>query len=429
MRRLRARACPLVAVTAASAAVAACGLSGTNSNALLAGPSGKPITVGISLPLAGPPQGTAGGFAPDGQACKKGYELWASDVNSHGGLLGRPVKLIILNDKGDPKTDAGNYRTLITQDHVDLTLAPFSSLLVSQGAAQVTEHFGYALAAGSAAAPAVYGLHDHDLFSTNVPAKEQMLPFVQWLAAQPGHPLTAAYPMVSDPFADPPVQFAQRYLQAHGVHTVYSQVYTNPNIGGKALEAKAKVVAGKHPGVVFLGSVAVSTVATFMAEFQHLNFTPRYFIASSGPDQGTSFINAVGPGAAVGTMVPNGWSGAFPNALSHIMVQDYIAKYGGTAADINADVAESYSAGQVEAAAVRATRSLNQQSIINYLHKATVQTVVGPVEFNKDGQNTNLSEQALIFQWQPGQGGSGQPQFVQVLPRGLGTQSIIPWSG
>jgi branched-chain amino acid transport system substrate-binding protein len=414
-------------MTAASAAVAACSLSSASTNPLLAGPSGRPVTVGISLPLSGPQQ--AGGFAPDGQACKKGYELWASDVNSHGGLLGRPVKLIILNDKGDPKTDANNYRTLITRDKVDLTLAPFSSLLVSQAAAEVTEHYGYALAAGSAAAPAVYALHDHDLFSTNVPAKEQMFPFAQWLAAQPGHPLRAAYPMVSDPFADPPVQFAQKYLQAHGVRTVYSQIYTDPNISAKALAVKAKTVASTHPGIVFLGSVAVSTVAAFMAEFQHLNFTPKYFIASSGPDQGTAFINSVGPGPAVGALVPNGWSGAFPNALSHIMVQDYIAKYGGTAADINADVAESYSAGQVEAAAVKATHSLNQQKIINYLHQATVQTVVGPVKFNKDGQNTDLSEQALIFQWQPGQGGSGLPQFVQVLPSGIGTQNIIPWAG
>ena len=29
------------------------------------------------------------------------------------------------------------------------------------------------------------------------------------------------------------------------------------------------------------------------------------------------------------------------------MVQDYIAKFGGTASDINADVAEAYSAGEV----------------------------------------------------------------------------------
>jgi branched-chain amino acid transport system substrate-binding protein len=428
MRRSSAKTLRLVAMTAASAAVAACGLSSaSNTNVLLAGPTGQPITVGISLPLSGPQ--AAQGFAPDGQASKKGYELWASDVNSHGGLLGRPVKLIILNDAGVPKTDATNYRTLITKDHVDLTLAPFSSLLTAV-AAPVTAQYGYALAAGSASAPQVYGLHDHDLFSTNVPAAEQMIPFAEWLAAQPGHPTRAAYPMVNDPFADPPVQNAQKYLAKHGVQTVYSQIYS-ATIGTGKLEAKAKDVAAAHPQVVFLGSVAVGTVQAFMAEFQHLNFTPKYFIASSGPDQGNAFLSLVGTGPAVGVMVPNGWSGTYPNGLSHVMVQDYIAKYGGTAGGVNADVAEAYGAGQVEAAAVTATGSLSQQKIINWLHKATtvVQTVTGPVKFDSNGKNTDSAASALIFQWQPGQGGSGQPQFVQVLPNGIGTESIIPWAG
>src|SRR6266702_3542293 len=395
MRRPSAKTLRLVAVTAASAAVAACGLSSTSNNTLLAGPTGQPVTVGISLPLFGKDQ--AGGFAPDGQACKKGYELWASDVNSHGGLLGRPVKLIILNDAGDPPTDAKNYRTLITKDHVDLTLAPFSSLLVSQAAALVTKHYGYALAAGSAGAPAVYALNDRDLF------------------------------------ADPPVTTAEKYLRQHGVQTVYAN-FKKPypaTIGTHGLEAAAQVVAKTHPDIVFLGSIAVSTVQAFMAEFAKLPSPPKYFIASSGPDQGTSFISAVGTGPAVGTMVPNGWFGGYPNALSHVMVQDYIAKYGGTAADINADVAESYSAGQVEAAAVTATNSLSQQAIINWLHKptTTVQTVLGPVQFNNSGRNTLIAPSALIFQWQPGQGGAGLPQFVQVLPNAVGSKNIIPWAG
>ena len=425
MRRPSARTFRLAAMIAASAAVAACGLSSESSNALLAGPSGKPITIGISLPLYGP-QG-AGGFAPDGQATRRGYELWASDVNSHGGLLGRPVKLIILNDKGDPPTDAKNYETLITQDHVDLTLAPFSSLLTGQAAAKVTAEHHYVLAAGSAAAPTVYGLHDHYLFSTNVPATDEMLPFAQWLVAQTVHPVTAAYPMVNDPFADPPVQTARTFLTKRGVKDVYRQTYP-ANVTTRALVADARIVAKQKPAMVFLGSVAVSTVQAFMKGFQLANWAPKYFIASSGPDQGASFLGAVGISAAVGAMVPNGWFGGYPNALSHVMVQDYIAKYGGTAGDINADVAEAYSAGQVEAAAVKATHSLDQQAMASWLHRNIVQTVVGPVKFDANGKNTDIKAAALIFQWQPGQGGSGA-QFVQVLPAGLGTQNIIPWQG
>jgi len=437
MRRPCAKTFRLVAMTAASAAVAACGLSSNsnNTNALLAGPTGQPITVGISLPLYG--KGGAGGFAPDGQATKRGYELWASDVNSHGGLLGRPVKLIILNDAGDPKIDGNNYRTLITRDHVDLTLAPFSSLLVSSpgAAGQTTQHYGYVLAAGSAGAPTVYALKDSYLFSTNVPAAEQMMPFARWLLKQPAHPTSAAYPEVDDPFADPPVERAEGYLSSHGVHTVFQNIdnHYSPTAGVRALTADAKKIAQQHPQMVFLGSIAVATVQAFMKGFQEANWTPKYFIASSGPDQGSNFTDTVGPGPAVGAMVPNGWSGdyQYQNALSHVMVQDYIAKYGGTASQINANVAEAYGAGQVEAAAVEATGSLNQQVLRNWLHKPTtyVQTVTGQVHFDANGQNTDTANSALIFQWQLGQGGSGAPQFVQVLPKPPGGLNIVPWAG
>ena len=49
-----------------------------------------------------------------------------------------------------------------------------------------------------------------------------------------------------------------------------------------------------------------------------------------------------------------------PNALSQAMVKEYVAKYGGTASDVNADVAEAYSVGEVTAAAVKATGGTEQ---------------------------------------------------------------------
>ena len=428
MRRLSAKTFRLAAMTTASAAVAACGLSSaTPTNSLLAGPTGQPITVGISLPLAGPQQ--AGGFQADGQACQIGYELWASDVNSHGGLLGRPVRLKFLNDKGDPNVTAANYRTLIKTDHVDLVLAPFSSLLTATGAAPVTSKLGYALVAGSAGAPAVYAMRLRSLFSTNVPASKQMVPLANYVASLPAgqRPATAAYPMVDDPFADPPVQTARGILSRAGIRTVYSPAPYKATSSPAQLAQDARAVAQSGAQLVVLGSVDVPTVQAFVKEFIAQKYNPKMFIAAAGPDQGQAFLNAIGTGNADGIMVPNGWFGAFPNALSHVMVQDYIAKYGGTASDINADVAESYSAGEVLAAAVAGTRSLNQQSIITWLHKNSVQTVLGAVRFGPTGENLDALQSALIFQWQPGS------HFVQVLPKGLGAQAMIRvkpgWTG
>ena len=64
-----------------------------------------PITIGASLSLTGD-------FSADGQAFKRGYELWAKDVNAHGGILGRQVKLTIINDGSSPNQVVTNYQTL-----------------------------------------------------------------------------------------------------------------------------------------------------------------------------------------------------------------------------------------------------------------------------------------------------------------------------
>ncbi|MBO0813931.1 MAG: ABC transporter substrate-binding protein [Actinobacteria bacterium] len=429
MRRLSAKTFRLAAMTATSAAVAACGLSSAApGNSLLTGPAGRPITVGISLPLGGSAESDP--FSGDGQASKIGYELWASDVNSHGGLLGRPVRLKILDDKGSEQLTQANYRTLIATDHVDLTLAPFSSLLTID-AAKVTSRYGYALAAGSAAAPAVYALRLRSLFSTNVPVKNQMVPLARYVANLPigQRPASAAYPMIDDPFADPPVNTARGILSRAGVRTVYAHPPFSATSSQAALARDAKAVARSGAQMVVLGSVDVPTVQAFVKQFVARHYNPKMFIAAAGPDQGQAFINAIGgPGNSVGIMVPNGWFGASPNALSHLMVQDYIAKYGGTASGINADVAESYSAGEVLAAAVAGTKGLSQRAIINWLHGHTVQTVVGEARFGDNGENLAAEPSALIFQWQPNE------QFVQVLPaKTLGAKPIIlvkpNWTG
>src|SRR5882757_8023300 len=216
MRRpTRPRFLPLTAASALTAlAVAACG--STSASTTSSTSSAKPITVGISLPLTG-------SFAADGQATLNGYKLWASDVNTNGGLLGRPVRLVIRNDNSNEKTVASDYNVLINQDHVNLTLAPFSTLLTSD-ALPVTAKYGYALPAGSATGGLVFGVTGgpkyHNLFSVSVPVSVAMKPFANWVVTLPANNRqTAAYPMVDDPFADPPVQATQSFLEAHGVHT------------------------------------------------------------------------------------------------------------------------------------------------------------------------------------------------------------------
>src|SRR5262249_56110329 len=85
-----------------------------------------------------------------------------------------------------------------------------------------------------------------------------------------------------------------------------------------------------------------------------------------------------------------------------------VAKYQGSAADINAEVGEAYSVGQVAAQAVKATGGTGNSKIIRYLHSGvTLSSVQGPVKFDSLGRNGEAT--TYVFQWQNG-------KYVQVLP-------------
>jgi branched-chain amino acid transport system substrate-binding protein len=390
---------PLAAATAVTALVAAgCG---TTSASTTASSSAQPIKVGISLPLTGQ-------FAADGLATLNGYKLWASDVNTNGGLLHRPVKLVIRNDNSNEKTVASDYNVLINQDHVDLTLAPFSTLLTNDAQAP-TAKAGYALVAGSATGGLVFQKAYPNFFSVSLPVKLEMKAFATWVLSLPASQRqTAAYPEVADPFADPPVDTTEGTLHHAGVRTLMWNHDTKAAVSNAAIQHAAAQVAHDKPQIVVIGSVDLPSLLIFIHTFEAMNYTPNIMIAASGPDQGQAFLNKLNPANAQDIMVPDEWFGGVQNALSHVMVENYIAKYGGTSADINADVAEAYSAGEVLADAVTADKSLSNAAIIKYLHSGvTLQTVQGPVKFQSDGENP--AGKAFIFQWQP------NGQFVPVL--------------
>ena len=52
------------------------------------------IRIGYSLSLTGP-------VAENTKAAKLAHQLWEADINSRGGLLGRRVELICIDDQGD----------------------------------------------------------------------------------------------------------------------------------------------------------------------------------------------------------------------------------------------------------------------------------------------------------------------------------------
>jgi branched-chain amino acid transport system substrate-binding protein len=407
MRHFR-RLAQVGAMLGAVTVLAACGGSsssssssgaGASSNASSSGAGSSTVTIGASLSLSGD-------FAADGQAFQKGYQLWINDQNAAGGLLGHKLKLDVLSDASSPAQVVSNYQHLIGSNHDKLVFGPFSTLLTVPSA-RVAARYGYAFVEGAGGGPSVFGQGLHNVFDVTVPIKNALVTWAQWVASLPAsqRPKTAAYATVNDPFTQPQIPVAQAILQAAGVKTVLNKVFPAEVTDFTPI---ATQVSSAKPDVVVLGSVDVPTVSAFVHSFIQQHFSPKAFIATAGPDQGATFVKAVGKGNENGIFVPNGWFGGLKKADSQKMVQEYIAKYGGSPSDVNADVAEAYSVGQAIAQAVQATHSLDNAKIIAYLHSGvTLNSVQGPVKFDSTGQNTAGVTQT--FQWQHG-------NLVQSIP-------------
>lgn len=364
--------------------------------------TGAPIKIGISLSLSGD-------FSADGLAFQQGYQLWAKDINAAGGLLGRKVVLDIKSDASSPVQVVTNYKTLISVDHCDLTFGPYSTLLTLPSA-EAVQRYGYAMIEGAGGGPSIFQAKLPNIFDVTLPVSYDMAPFAKWVSALPTatRPKSIYYVTSNDPFTQPVVDTAKKLIGS-SIKSVGYTVFPSEATDWRSI---ADQVAQAKADAVVLGSVDVPTISAFMQAFEQAHYTPKVMIATAGPDQGSSFIKAVGAGNADGIMVPNTWYGLSANPLSQKMVAEYVKQYGGTAAGVNADIAEAYTVGETAAAAVNATKSIDNAKIIKWLHSGAVtNTVEGTVSFDKIGEN--LTQIAYTFQWQ-----KKGTTFVQVNPVG-----------
>jgi branched-chain amino acid transport system substrate-binding protein len=387
-RRSRPLRLPVLAAGAALAvtAVAACGSAASSGSAAGQASSG-PITIGMSLPMTGP-------VADVSKSGYQGYELWAAQVNADGGLLGRKVRLAMLDDGFDPNQTAADYTRLISQDHVNLLLGTFSSLLNAPASA-IAARQGMLYVEPSGGAATLFTRGFTDLFFAQ-PGTTTSLPdqFVAWIASLPAsqRPATAAYVTQDDPSASPAVAVFRTRLQALGVKTVYYQVY-DPSTTN--FDSIAAAIANDRPQMIIQGAVA-DDGAQFVRSLQKIGYNPKILFQTNAPTD-EAYPSAIGGAVnANGVFTAQSWSSTATYPGNQGFVQAYTKMFGAPPTE---DAANSYTAGQVLQAAVKAVGSLDQQALANWLHNHTVSTIVGPLKWDKAGDPEGS---LLLSQWQHG---------------------------
>jgi branched-chain amino acid transport system substrate-binding protein len=385
-------------IMAALISLSACAQNGTtggNSQGQSGSNSQKPVTIGFSASITGD-------FSADGKALQKGYELWGDSVNKRGGLLGRKVQLKFYDDGSEADQAVTNYQKLIGTDHVDLVFGPFSTL-INAPSVRVADRYGYAFLEGAGNGPKVFkqDLKNKNLFAVTLPSETYLEGFVRYILSLPQdqRPKSVAYITVDNPFAVPQVAHAKQLLTAAGVKSVFESQPYPENIND--VSPIAKQVVHANPDVVIIGTVGVNDCVNFIKSFKQQHFNPKAFIATAGPDEGAEFTKAVGTDSTEGIFVPNsGWFPGVKNYQNDQFSQEYSAKYGGTAEDINSATVQAYAAGQVLEQAVNQAKSLDNKVLIKTLHEGSFKSLFGDIKFNDKGQNT--VGVPYLFQWQGG---------------------------
>jgi branched-chain amino acid transport system substrate-binding protein len=401
----------MVALLAAAVlAVAAAGCGG-NESTTTGGTgtggqaSGEPIKIGASLPLTGD-------FSEPGVAAQQGYEVWRDLVNKKGGLLGRPVQIVVKDDASDQNTVVTDYNALIQQENVDLLLGTFSSLL-NLPASAVAERNQMLYVEPAGGSPEMFSRgFKYLFFAQQATAQHQADLFSQWAGGLPADqkPKTAAYVIADDPFGGPVAEGIQSQLEAAGVQTVYSKVYPPET---KNFDAIASAVAAKQPDLIAQGSAGLEDGVNLDRSLIKVGYNPKQFFQASTPSFADQFSNAIGVDNTEGIFYAVSYHVDAKTPGNEEFLQAYRAKYN---TDPPEDAADGYAAAQVLQAAVEAVGSIDdQKALADWLHANEVDTILGTLSWDETG----APEQAfLLAQWQ-----NGDEEIV--LPQETATSDTI----
>ena len=383
-RRLTVAAVAATTALTLSACLASPG-QGDDQGGESGGPD-DPIVIGVSLPLTGD-------FAEPGKGVQRGYEAWAAHVNENGGLLGRQVELVIVDDQSSADRVASDYERLINQDGVDLIFGPFSTRLVVP-AAQVAQDYGFLFVEPAGAAAEVFEQGFDNLFyAAPAIADDHYNHLADHILALPEdeRPETIAVASMDDPFAQGTAYGLRDALAAEGIEVVVDEVYPPNTTDFSGIAAK---IADSEADLLVVGSQYQDGVNLVVA-LQQQGYQPE-MAAISGAPTNAEFPDAIGD-KTEGILAPTGYTPDAPYPSNEEFVAAYTAEHGAEPAE---DEANAWTTGQVVAAAVEAVGCADaspecQQQLIDWLHGNEVDTVVGPLSWDAEGrpQSAHLIQQ------------------------------------
>ncbi|HXQ53274.1 MAG TPA: amino acid ABC transporter substrate-binding protein [Stellaceae bacterium] len=364
---------------------AATAVAAALAGAVLVAPAcaAEPIKIGCSMAMTG-------GVAGIGKQMLIALEIWRDQVNKNGGLLGRPVALDCYDDQSQPSNVPGIYTKLIEIDKVDLLIGPYATNMVAP-VIPVLMQKGK-MTVGILANAANHEFHYPRYFSMNAtgpdPERSYSTGFLAVTQAQTPKPQTIALVGADAEYGRNAIEGTRKNAVEAGLKIVYDRYYPPTTTDCAPI---MRAVQATSPDIVFVAAYPPDTVCIVRAAAE-VNLDTKVFGGALVGLSITSVKQQLGP---LMNGIINNVVFAPAKTLMSPEAEALIAAYQARAAqEKGVDPLGyvfppfGYAAGQVLAAAVTATQSLDAETLAAYLHTHTVKTVLRDLAFGPDGEWT-----------------------------------------
>ncbi|MGH7298875.1 MAG: amino acid ABC transporter substrate-binding protein [Candidatus Rokuibacteriota bacterium] len=313
-------------------------------------------------------------------------KLWVDEVNGRGGLLGHQINLVLLDDKSDTQTAIKLYERLITEDKVDVLLAPYSSG-ITEAVANVNERYKMPFIAYGAASTVIWEKGRKYIFNIVAIAENYQKGSVH-LAKQIGVKRAAIigedslFPRMS-------AKGAKEWCKKLGIDVVLEENYPLKQTDFTALLRKIK---GSGADAIFSNSYFADAAAQ-VRQLRELNIDMKLFSGTVGPGL-PKFAEQLGPTAEY-ILGFSQWE-PLPDLLKHPGMKEFIAAYEKRYGEKpNYHAGTAYSALQVTEAALKKVGSFDNEKLRDALAEIEFHAVFGRYKVDDKGLNDH---EGLTFQ-------------------------------
>lgn len=388
----------LLGALCAAAAVFFAGSAGAQSD--------KPLRLGFSMARTGM-------LANATPSQMNTYELWREQVNARGGMdvagVKRKVEFVIYDDQSKPEQAVRIYEKLITDDKVDLLLAPWGTPF-HIAIAPVLEKFKFPLVGNTAASVSLRQVKPGYIwFPTSAIPDRIGVELTAFLKEQKVRSVAVLANVL--PFTKEIKNYLEPELRKAGIDIKLSSEYP-PDI--KDLTAVlTQVKAANVDAVLALAYPGDSVLYAKQAKELGLN-SPFQFVAIGPSD--AFFPKAVGAASADGVVTIAHWSPRPEWPGSQAFYDAYVKKFGEDPDYLNSALA--WMSLEILESAV-AKHGLDKEKIREAIAKNTFDTINGKVRF--DGVQNAITPTAFV-QYQKG-------KLQIVWPASIATGKYEPKKG